>query len=287
VIDESTGNLSRQEEIRINRERECVQKVQTMLAKVVGFGNSVVSVTADFTFKDETKTATEYDPDGKVTLEESILTSETTGESPRPAVGASGAESNINNAAGSAGRGKTILSKQEDMTSKLGHSMTITEGTYNSPTLNQLSVSVQINSAKINEIDTPEFRQSIQTAIQKAVGFRDAQDEISVEFLPFANVPIPEIPVAFALPWDKINEMLKNISLGIAAIIALFMARKAFNKIQPDPAAVQDVVNKESQVNQLSELVKDNPEVFSKIIASWSSLESNEESDGTQSRKAA
>jgi hypothetical protein len=58
-------------------------------------------------------------------------------------------------------------------------------------------------------------------------------------------------------------------------------------KIQPDPATSSELADRTAQVNQLSDLVKQNPEIFSKIIESWSSLESTGRDSESQNKKAA
>ena len=107
------------------------------------------------------------------------------------------------------------------------------------------------------------------------MGIREGTDQITVEFFDFVE-PVPfDEPTGFAIPWDKLNQVIKNLSLGLAALVALFIAIKAMRKLTPDPATVVQPVERSNQVNELSELVKQNPEVFSKIIESWSSLEAD------------
>lgn len=285
---ESMAGLSRQEKFRVRRNHELTEKAESILARLFGIGNASVSVTAEFAFPNEEKKSITFDPKGKVVTEETISSSQSTKELPGIAAGATGTASNVGNASGSGGRGPDVLTKTEDLTSKYDQSMTEVVEHTTTPIQTKMDVTVAINSAALKEgQDTPEFRQMIQDMVQTAVGFDDVKDNISLAVVEFVDTLPTDIPVAFTLPWDQINQLVKNISLGIAALIAFLMARKAFKKIQPDPSTGSDIGDRRTQVNELSELVEQNPEVFAKIIASWSSLDEDNESENTTTRAAA
>jgi hypothetical protein len=91
------------------------------------------------------------------------------------------------------------------------------------------------------------------------------------------------------LPWDKISEVLKNLSLGLAAVITLFVAFKILRKIQPSPSTLTQEARERgsSPVDQLGDLVKQNPEVFSKIIESWATLDSKSSETEVPENRAA
>jgi flagellar M-ring protein FliF len=282
ATDETMGQLTKQEEFRIMRDRELAQKAESMLSAFLDYGNARVEVNTDFTFTVGTSTSIELDPE-KVLTNETIKNITETAAPMRP-IGAAGTGTNVGNAASSSSK-SSVTSKTEDLSSEYETSKIERQESSSTPTLNRLTVAVAVNLAAIKE-DTPEQRAKIQETVKSAVGFQEARDQISVQFVNFV-VP-PEIePEAFAMPWDQINELVKNISLGIAAIIAFFVARKAFKKMQPDPSAAPELSDRGSQVNQLSDLVKQNPEVFSKIIESWSNVDSNNKADDVQQKRAA
>jgi flagellar biosynthesis/type III secretory pathway M-ring protein FliF/YscJ len=165
-------------------------------------------------------------------------------------------------------------------------SSTTEEKLVRTPVLNLLTVSVLVNSAKVQN-DAKEIpasvKQSIEALVKQAVGFRDSTDQFNLEFFEFVDLlPTEETP-ASAIPWDQINSVLKNISLGVAALIALFLGLKTLRTFQPAPssgtAGAASNGPQTSQVSQLSELVKQNPEVFSRIIAAWANDEQPAKSD--------
>ena len=80
--DETLGRLTKQEEYRLNRERQLADKAQAMLVNFLGVGNSRVEVTADFSFPEGTTIIKEFDPDKRVVSSETIDSTTTTGENP-------------------------------------------------------------------------------------------------------------------------------------------------------------------------------------------------------------
>ncbi len=273
ATDASLGRLSKQEEYRMTRERELSQKAERILTRFLGFGNASVAVTTDYTFPEGTTTTTEFDPEKKVVVDETIKSTTSTGQN-ASATGTAGTASNVGGTASSSAGKKTVLSKTEDLTSKYEVSKTQRTESVNTPVLNMMTVSVLVNSKSVEDeaqAIPPQMKDQVEALIRQAVGLREGRDQITVEFFEFVD-PLPLAdPVAAPLPWEQINSVLKNLSLGIAAIVALVIAMKVLKKIQPDPVTGQEIVSKSDQADQLGELVRQNPEVFSKIIASWSS----------------
>ncbi len=275
---EDLGRLTKQEEYRLNRERELTAKAKAMLVNFLGIGNAQVEITADYTFQNGTKTSKLFDPNKRVATSETV--NSTVSSTPTNAAGAA-------NSAG-AGRdaGKSVTNKTETLESIFEVSSTIEEDTVSTPILNLLTVSVLVNTSKVQN-ESKEIpanvKSSIESIVKQAVGFRPDSDQFTLEFFEFVELlPTEETP-ASAIPWEQINSVLKNISLGIAAVVALFLGLKVIRKLQPSPALANSGAvltgARNSQVNQLSDMVKQNPEVFSKIIAAWandSPADSNE-----------
>jgi flagellar M-ring protein FliF len=273
-LDASLQQLTKQEEYRVKRELELAYKAQMILDRICGFGNSTVQVSASFTFPDTTTESTEFDPDKKVMKREKIDSSQLTNDSGL-AVGPPGVNANLTGA--SQGSQKTTLNKMENVETDFEVSKTIYKKVEQTPTLDQLSISVLVNSDAMNQADgqplTAEAKTGIENLIKQAIGFRDSIDKFDLEFLPFAENVDLDVPAPTAFPWDQVNQILKNISLGIAALVALLLGLKAIKNLQPIPISGSSAnampTDRASQVSQLSEMVKENPEVFSKIISAW------------------
>ncbi len=290
-IDETLGRLTKQEEYRFNRERELAAKVESVLAPILGVGNSRVEVTTDFSFPNETISSTKVDPDEKVLEFEKIDNSQTTESRGLPS-GDAGVASNIGNANQSLkDQGSKTTSENSEFKYKV--SSQTREGVSQTPILNSMAVSVAVNSevfgADANGIPAAT-KKSIENLVRTAVNFREGIDKVTLETLPFVDpLPVELIPTA-TVPWDQINNILKNISLGVAALVALFLGWKAIKNLQPAPVtgttAGQLPGERASQVSQLSEMVKQNPEVFSKIIAAWADDGAEKPAEQDQQRAA-
>ena len=96
-INESLGRLTKQEEFRFNRERALAAKVESVLYRILGVGNSQVEVNASFTFPNETATTRKFDSANKVPSREFVETEKTTG-SVTEAAGTAGVANNVGNA---------------------------------------------------------------------------------------------------------------------------------------------------------------------------------------------
>lgn len=280
----SDNQLGWQEDYRLARDREYSYKILRVLEPLLGHGNVAVAITTEINFPNGTSEQVKVDPDSKVATEESLDSSETTTPSSSP-IGIAGTDSNIGNARPSSSGQRESRTKTENLISKFEINKTVTVEKISTPEVKRVAVSVVVNSTPVqdeNGVVPQVLQEQVTRIVSNAVGIRTGTDEMTVEFTPFANVMELDEPKATAVPWDQINEILKNVSLGIAAIVALFIGFKVLKKIQPDPATVAEVREPSSQVSQLSELVKQNPDVFSKIIESWSKQSSENNSNPTQ-----
>lgn len=144
--------------------------------------------------------------------------------------------------------------------------------------IEKLSIAIVANAnspllAGDQAISAEQLKSQIETLAKGASGFQEDRDFLAVELVPFA---VPEgtdgVPAA-AIPWDQINQILQNVSLGIAAVIAFLITLMALRRFkassQGNPPAPQMNQENSARVTQLGQLITQNPEVFSRIIAAW------------------
>lgn len=294
MTDPTEGRMTQREEFRMRREQDLAEKAERVLFNTIGFGNYTVTVMAEFTFPEEKTKSIELDSENKVAIKEIVNSNSKTEENKNPLVpvGIAG-----NNGSTPGQDRKEVKTKTEDLESEYRVPETEKVAIVDTPVMERMSVAVVINSKVFEDEDgtlSPERKTALEAdfaaTLHEAVGHREGKDSFRLSIMPFVEHETIEAPSPFmTLPWDKINQVLKNLSLGLAALVALFVAFKALRKIQPDPALAQEKNDRETQVIQLSDLVKQNPEVFSKIIESWSSLDSEKptESQPDSQEKAA
>ncbi len=274
-------NLSKKEEFVAERESALKRKAENQLRNLFGWGNFNVEVTADYKFENAVQESRELGPD-KFLIQENIK--QQMDIAAGPASGIAGTGANLGNpalapigTATQAAANKSQL-KMEEQESKWDFSELKRTETIDGALLNALSIAVTINKQDRDATQIAELKTTLESSIGTACGVRIGKDQITVDFIDFVTEE-PLDPVATStIPWDQINEILKNISLGVAALVALFIAFRTFKKFQPDPIVTSEAAAAPtSQLTQLSELVKQNPEVFAKIIDSWASLETETE----------
>ncbi|MEQ1904031.1 MAG: flagellar M-ring protein FliF C-terminal domain-containing protein [Pirellulaceae bacterium] len=286
-IDESLAQLSKQEQFRVSREEENRTKIQSVLTPIFGPTNVEVQVSMDFTFPDSTTTSTEFDPDKKVAYDEVVESTTTTQESP-----ISGGTATSGGSSAGKSNPKKPGNKSEIRNSKYEVQKTVRTEVAKTPVLNDMSISVVINTGtgKAKREFTEAQKEKIASTIKNSVNFKEEwSDNFSLDFSSFeVKAPFEAVPQS-TFPWEQLFSALKMLSLGIAAVVALLFGLKTLKSFQP-ATTTPDVSkllssDRKSQVMELSELVKQNPEVFSKIVASWAN--ENQPSTNKSDKKAA
>lgn len=291
VPGDEVKQINTQVEYVAQAERRLAQKAEEQLFHFLGHGNASVQVSLDYTFTNGSKKSTIYDPDGKVAQEEDIMSESTTNMNDQ-ASGAAGVASNLQSRRNGGG-GSNVESKTENI--KTSYLIPVTEETTSNttPVRNLMTVSVIVNSSADGltaEDGTlqPGLDTKVTSIVKNAVGFRDSQDVISVELLPFPSIGLDDELTAAPFDWSSLIKIVEKASLAIAGLLAFVMAFMLLKKVKPisEPAeqASSPEVNRErfDNVNQLSQLVKENPEVFERIIRAWSG---NEESESSEPEK--
>jgi flagellar M-ring protein FliF len=270
-FDETLIKQSKQEQFRIAREQENRTKILAILDPRFGPGNSEVQVSMGFKYPDSTITSLELDSINKVSIEELNESTTATGESPN-----TGGTATSSGSSAAKGSPKKSGSKTDSKSSKFRVPEIHKVEVDNTPVIESMSIAVIINTGNEKEkIELPdEKKEAIAEAIKSSVNFNeDLGGSFSLVFDSFEAPPLLEQVPQSTFPWEQLFSALKMLSLGIAAVVALFFGLKTLKSFQP-ATTTPDVSkmlssDRKTQVMELSELVKQNPEVFSKIVASW------------------
>lgn len=275
VQDKDAQAIASQVAYLASAEQKLARKAETQLLHFVGYGNANVEVSLDLTFTNGSTKKITYDPEGQVVSQEDVI-SETRESKDEAAQGMAGAASNLQ----TQNRGRDrIQSKTENI--KTSYLVPQTEETnlQNTPTKNYMTVSVLVNSnaPSLQGPDgalLPGIEERVTQIVKNAVGFQEESDTISLEFLPFPTSEFSQ-PATPPFNWEQVNELLKNASLAIGAVLALIIGLLLLRRYQPAYAAenqdhAQSLDRGRSQeVSQLSELVRKHPEVFKQVVRSW------------------
>ncbi|MEM7454267.1 MAG: flagellar M-ring protein FliF C-terminal domain-containing protein [Planctomycetota bacterium] len=275
VPDSDVQHINSQVEYTLERESRLARKAEAQLTQLLGIGNVTVQVALDYTFPNGSKRVISYDAEGKVASTENIRTYEST--QPREnASGAAGIDANLQN---NPGGGSDGIHKEETIDSEFQVPMTEETISNTTPILNFMTVSVLVNSAAAGVTDetgglSAGIEEEIRATVENAVGFNSENGGgVSVVFRPFSHSTDEPVETAAPFDWDWLNELLRNSSLAIAALVSFVLGFLVLRKIKPvptEPAPAPGVkTDRLKTIEQLGGLVKDNPEVFTRIIQYW------------------
>lgn len=289
--DPTLGVASSQIKHRKNIEDYFSQKVETMLARVVGANNSVVRVSADVDSDSSTTVKEVFEPDGQVVRsevisEDSTITNETNGGGSK---GASvGVASNTPRAKEETDSTKASGKNSEEVRKNKTNNYEINRTTINaikSPGgITRVSAAVFIASK--DKPRTAQELESLRKMVGNALGIKldtpEGNSLVSLQEVPFeASVVKQPAPVSEVLYNNQ--DMLRNaIGVGIAGV-AIFVFLRLLKRTKPyeipieilEPVAQeqlpQTVVRKKKEVSpeMLNEMIREKPANVGAALREW------------------
>ena len=237
----STEQLAHQLEV----ESHLAAKAQEILVRLLGPGRAVVRVTADMSFRHVKETSEKFDPDGKVVIRESVMSSKTT--TPGGARGPAGTASNVPPAAPAAAAPPNGPSANEEVIeseyaiSRVNHAQE-----EQLETINRLTVAVMLIPPI--PVDETPLEESLGITpdeagllVKQAIGFKDGRDQIQVSIGKPSESPVEaalDQQIITAQNWQSYGSVAKASSLGIAALSLLAIGLLSLRrKPGPSPTA--------------------------------------------------
>jgi flagellar M-ring protein FliF len=235
-----------QDEDTTNYENELRQRIETIVASVVGPSHVQVQVTADINYNHTQTTSESYDPDSKVvrstqTVEQN--SSNTSGGANSVSV----ANALPNAQAPSGGDSSKDTSGRTEETTNYEISKKVTTSTVDGGDVKKLSVAVVVDgsgdTAASYKPRTPEEMSKISALVKSAMGFDASRgDQVQVTNMQFARMddnagtpaPKPLLGLDSAY-WFKIIEAA--IMCVTALLIGLFVAKPLINRMFAAQAA--------------------------------------------------
>ena len=238
------------------QERRLEQKIETMLAKIVGRDQVVARVSVNLDTKSSTMLDEKFDPDGSVPRTTTTDKDEATTVETQPQSNAAGMGANVPNVSQDATQQEPITAqsdeKRESKTTDFEISRTLKEEMQEPGAIIGRSAAVLI--AKGEAPRSPEQIQSIHDAVVNAIGARFDQVDLDthvtvheVDFLPAFVGPGGETLNEFQRILDTYGPHLKNL-LGVVLALVIFMVfLRMIKKFKPNEAEVQILGEDESQ----------------------------------------
>jgi flagellar M-ring protein FliF len=223
---------SKQYEIKRSVENYLVQKAQTILDNVLGYGNAMVQITADINFDQVERSLEQYDPDSQVAVSEQTIKTNNSGRQ----------------------QSDTSSANNENSLTNYEISKTIQKVVEGSGNIKRLSVAAVINDIpkevkKGNKVETvfeprpQEQIKKLEEIVRNAVGIDVTRnDQFSIVNIPFEtkiNEQVDEQGAAGALP--NANEMINLVFIVVAIISSLLVLKSLMKRLKSERIVIGTV----------------------------------------------
>ena len=276
--DPQLGAASGQMKLRKNLESYFTQKVETMLAKVLGPGNSVVRVSADLDSESTVRTEEKFDPEGQVvrteqSTDDTTVTTET--EDNAQAVGSS-----ANVAAATAGKpgAKNSETTKKNKTQSYDVSHSTLNSTRAAGSIARVTAAVFV--AARAQPRQPAEMESLRKMVVNALGIKGPEKDIasmvSVEEAPFEVAAVVK-PSLVDLAWSN-TDLIKNVASMLAAIVLFAVFLRILKRAKPDlipmellkrETSAEALARSEVTPHMLNEMIQQKPENVGLALRNW------------------
>jgi flagellar M-ring protein FliF len=265
-------------EYRREIENALAAKAEGMLAQVLGPGRAIVRVTADVNFRKVQETRETYSPDDKVITSETVTSVKSTGAGP----GARGVVGFTSNATARGAAAATTVppesksTSSEDITdTKYAVSKTVQKVEDRIGNVERLSVAAMVDLHGEGGEPGPSLTvKDVEDIVKRAVGFRTPRDEIKVSDVRLVGVvPQAEAQAEYeqAQRWQYYINLVRNGSLGLAAVVALVLGILFLRRLRParPVAPAVDVTERTRRLQGLALTVQQNPDRAARALDTW------------------
>jgi len=289
--DPTLGTASAQMKYRKSVEDYFSGKVESMLAKVLGAGNSVVRVSAEVDSDSSTTIQERFDPDGQVVrneviTEDTVVTTETDPSATRPAVGMS---SNVPPSAAPEGTAKSSGKNSEESRKNKTNSYEINRTTVNavkSPGgISRVTAAVFVSTKE--KPRTPQEIDSLRKMVANALGIKadlgqDLSQVVSLQEVVFEAPAAKAAPGLSEIVYNNQDMLRSTVGLGIAGVVILVFLR-LLKRTKPyeipieilEPSAgelLQSGRNIPVSAELLNEMIRQKPANVGAALRGWMSV---------------
>ncbi len=274
--DPQLGAASGQMKLRKNIESYFMQKVETMLAKVVGPGNAVVRVSADLDSETTVRTEEKFDPEGQVVRTETNTDDTTTTTETEDNAQAVGSTANVAAATTKPGAKNSETSKK-NKTQSYDVSRTTLNSTRAAGSVARVTAAVFV--AARAQPRQPAELESLRKMVVNALGIKGPEKEIAsmvtVEEAPFEAAVVSK-PSFVELAWSN-TDLIKNVISLLIAVALFFVFMRVVKRAKPDlipvellnPGSAANSAPVEVTPNMLNAMIEQKPENVGLALRNW------------------
>ncbi len=275
--DPQLGSASGQMKLRKNIESYFMQKVETMLSKVLGPGNSVVRVSADLDSESTVRTEEKFDPEGQVVRTEQSTDDVTTTTETEDNAQAVGSTANVAAATTKPGA-KNSETTKKNKTQSYDVSRTTLNSTRAAGSVARVTAAVYV-AAKAQPRQPAEL-ESLRKMVINALGIKgpekDVASMVTIEEAPFEAAPASK-PSFVELAWSN-TDLIKNVVSLLFAVALFFVFLRILKRAKPDLIPVELLNPAGSAANSapvevtpsmLNAMIEQKPENVGLALRNW------------------
>jgi len=293
--DDSGLMIGDQNETRRAFENGLAKKALEQLETMLGAGMAKVSVTAEIDFDSSITTSTVLSDSKKAKISEKLQSEEAQEKISGRNGGPAGTASNLVTLSGNSKKGPKFKSETLETEWKPSEERTVLEVRAGKTKRLSVSVVAELPKPEVEEGTAPPVedlakrRSELEDLVKTAVGFDESRgDQFKLVITDLAGKELIEglwEETSMVMPpfW---LDIIKNASLAIAALVALVIGIMLIKRIQP--ITIQQPGENRSwsperarQITDMSSMIRENPELLSRIVAAWSN---NSDADGEASQ---
>ena len=290
--DPTLGTASSQMKLRKSVEDYFANKVETMLAKVLGPGSAVVRVSADLDVESSTRTEEKFDPDSQVIRTDTSTEDTTnTNESDAAKAGNAGVSSNTpqqnttDSTSKGPGKNSEQIRKNKSINYEINH---VTLSSVRAPgTVSRVTAAVFVASKATprSPAELDSLRKMVVNALGvKATDEKEAAKIVSLEEVSFENPPVQKAGIVDLAMRN--TDLVKNgFAILVAVVLILFFLRMV-KKAKPDEIPIEvfspigaganaEDAPQQVSVDLLNEMIRQKPENVGAALRDWMSTNGN------------
>lgn len=294
-VAQGSGQVMERAEYQRRVEDNLAAKAESLLEQTLGPGKAVVRVTARIDFNNRKTREMTYDAKAKIKKSESTrITSKQTARGSSTAVGpANGASVPAAGGNAASAAAAPLSEKEEETETNYENPHVESEITEAPGTIQRLTVAVMVDLSTTPAADNPTAasgatltassvtQEQVMKIVKSAVGF-DPERSDQIEVVVAQLKGIDSEPLVVAIPWQEYGLLVRNGSLGIAALVAFTLGvmlirtfSQALNRLPERTAGKPDAMR------DFAAQAQRDPEVVAKILSAW--LSRSEPDAGTPS----
>jgi flagellar M-ring protein FliF len=241
------GAATSQMRLRKNVEDYFASKVETMLARVLGPGKSVVRVSAELESEALTRSEEKFDPDGQVIRNETTTDDSTVTNESEPGAAPVGATANLNAGGDAAGKNNTKTSDQQkkNKTTTFEINKVVLNSVKAPGSVSRLTAAVVVAPDPLNaqekdpkkaEKKTEERKTMLRGMVANALGVKGTEEElkrvVSIEEMPFSDIPVAEQGVLDMI--SRNTDLLRDAGAVLVAVLLFGAFVRMLRRTKPD-----------------------------------------------------